>query len=484
MSTRRWLDAGAIALALLVAVVNFAVGVGDLSYFGDEVFSIDVAREPLGDVLDHTRATEIAPPAYYYALHLWISVTGAEEELGLRLPSLLAAVLLVVAVYGLARSVAGRAASALAAALVALSPLVLTYAQQVRAYSLALLLVTAAAALAIVGTAGGARGRAARAACVALCVAALWTHYTTALVVAPLLAWIAVTGWRQHSRGVAIGCVGVAALALVPLAQDQLSRGSEEHPSAALSARNAIDVLATPFDGRDITVLGLGIAAAALVVVALVHLAMGIASSGDRGPRLLVLACAVVPLAVVGLLAIGGQDIAWSRYTAVAAPFVIVCIAVLVDALRGPLALAVAALAVALAVVGAVRAHGRAGEYPATREVVMAAADGWRAGDVFVLTLNGTVNQSLTHYTGRALPPRATVVPPLPAAIEQAVNDGNRLWLVSPEVSAREIAAGLGGRFAICGVERFAAAAPLQLTLAAPTRTGSAGSSTACGTGR
>lgn len=485
----------ALVAICAVALVNFLWGAGELSYFGDETFSIDVAREPLGDpMLDHLRATEIAPLAYYVLLHAWIEVTGAAREIGLRLPSVLAGLALVVATWRLAGAVGSRAVSVAAAMLVATSPLVLTYAQQVRAYALVMLLVTAAAAAAVAAARGG--PRALGWASALLCAGAAWTHYTALPVVAAIVGWSIVSSRRSRESLVQAGVVALAVLLVAPLARAQFARGSEDHDSARLSWRTAHEVIGTPFDGRDIAPLWLA-AAGAIVVAAAVALQTAAARSVPRpaaarapvgaadisdersggaadisaarlaggvglsDPRVLVLACGVGPVLLLLVLAVAGADVLWSRYTAVAAPFLAVVIGLAADSPQRRARL-LPLLAVVLAVAGSVRAHSRPGQFPATRAVVEAAAADWRRGDRLVLTLDFAVNASLQHYGRRELPPGAPLEPPVPETLERP---GARLWIVSPRIPRGAFANLLPAGAELRRVQVFEAAAPLQLTL-------------------
>lgn len=464
-----------LVAALVVAAVNVLWGIASLSLFGDEVFSIDVAREPLADPLfDRLRATEIAPPVYYVLLHGWIEATGAVRDMALRLPSAAAGVALVAVTYRLAALVGGPRAARVAAVLVALSPLVLTYGQQVRAYAPVMLLVTGAAVAAVTSARGGPRARALGWTSTVLCVAAVWTHYTALPVVAAIVAWslLAAPG-PGRDRIARPAVVGLATLLVLPLARAQFDRGSEDHAGAGLSGRTALEVLGTPFDGRDIAPIGLVAAGAIVVAFAVVaavrEMRFGLAPRDERvggwaDPRVLLLACGVGPVVVFLLLGLGGADVVWSRYTAVAAPFLVVLVALLADAPQRTLHGVVLA-AVVLAAVGSIRVHGREGTFPATAEVVEAVDEGWREGDVLVLTLNGTVNASLQHYARRDLPAGASLAAPAPETFERA---RGRLWVVTPEIDRAALASYLPEGSTVEGTQVFDAAAPLQLTLVRP----------------
>ena len=143
----RW----ALPAVLLLAGLNFIWQLGASSYFVDEVLSVNVASQPPGHVLHWVATTEITPPGYFYFLHEWLGRFGKHHpEWIARLPSALAGVLLVAAVYWLASLVCRKRATPLfGAALAACSPFVLEFAQRAQGYVFVALAVTVAVAAAI-----------------------------------------------------------------------------------------------------------------------------------------------------------------------------------------------------------------------------------------------------------------------------------------------------------------------------------------------
>ena len=89
--------------------------------------------------------SESAPPLYYALAWVWTQLTGT-GEVGLRSLSALAGVATVPVAYLLGAELRGRRAGIVAAALVAVNPMLLWYSQEARGYAL-LALLTAAAAL-------------------------------------------------------------------------------------------------------------------------------------------------------------------------------------------------------------------------------------------------------------------------------------------------------------------------------------------------
>lgn len=89
-------------LTLVAAVLGFWK-IGSASVWLDEAASHALARAPFGDFLAEAAAKEANMSAYYLLLRpfLWLG----DSEVALRLPSALAAIGLVPAVYAVARRV-------------------------------------------------------------------------------------------------------------------------------------------------------------------------------------------------------------------------------------------------------------------------------------------------------------------------------------------------------------------------------------------
>src|SRR5438046_6521766 len=95
--SRRW-------LLLVLYFVAFALRLFHLDYqslWYDEGFSWWLSAQPLDQIIART-ASDIHPPLYYVALHVWMLLTGS-SEFALRYLSVVPGVLLVPAVFLLAR---------------------------------------------------------------------------------------------------------------------------------------------------------------------------------------------------------------------------------------------------------------------------------------------------------------------------------------------------------------------------------------------
>lgn len=209
-------------LVVGLAALNFLWQLGSPSLYIDEAFSWSAAAASAEVLFDRVRVNEVAPWTYYLGLHAWIFGFDSQDEWFMRLPSALAGVALVGVTYRSGLLVMGRAPALLAAGLTAASPLVLTYAQQVRAYAFAMLLVATAVWSALEAQrAADRRQRAWLAVMVVSSIAAFWTHYTVPLVLAPLLLWVVRARWlSRRARLTATATVALGWLGVVPLMLD------------------------------------------------------------------------------------------------------------------------------------------------------------------------------------------------------------------------------------------------------------------------
>ena len=435
---RPWLPYAAVLA--LGAVVIFA-GLGRSSFFIDEIFSWNASAHGLSGIGDAVQQAEVTPPLYYLILHGWITLTGAESEFMLRMPSALAGVGLVAAVAWLGTIVAGRRAGVIAGALAALSPLALQYAQEVRAYVFVMLAVTIAGA-AVVKLAHEPQRRRWLALAIGASVIAVLLHYTAALVLFPL--WV----WLQRERQVpmvarlAVGAaLALPFLALIPLLLSQLGAGhhnAEANAYARITPLGLLRLFATPFDGRALDGIALSYQLGLLAMVdAVALLAFADRFRHLRTRWLLVGAC-VLPLVAVLIVSCFLQPLAVTRYTAVAAPFMLVAIAVV--ALRVPRAIGVGLLACAFAAgaIGVGAANTESGQWPDVRSAMEDVGAGWQAGDVVVGLENLAFEDAMSYYD-RELPAAAGPSEGYFSAWDalhnrqarRALARGGRVWVVS-----------------------------------------------------
>jgi mannosyltransferase len=130
-----WIVAGLTALAALLRFLTLGVQ----AYHHDEAIT---AYRVLGgsffDAMNAVGFSESAPPLYYVLAWPWTQLTGT-GEFGLRSLSALAGVATVPVAYLIGTELRGRRAGLMAAALVAVNPMMLWYSQEARAYALLVL---------------------------------------------------------------------------------------------------------------------------------------------------------------------------------------------------------------------------------------------------------------------------------------------------------------------------------------------------------
>jgi len=473
----------ALPSILVVAAVNFFWQLGSSSYYVDEALSIEHALPPLHDIDAVVRMSESTPWTYFVGLHEWIYRTGSQAEWVLRLPSALAGLGLVAAVYWLGRLLAGRSAALIAASLVALSPLVLQYAQQVRVYVFLMLAVTVAVAASVSATRSTRRPGRWLLVAGAASVLATWLHYTGVFVIAPLAIWVGLQpGLRRSARAAFIATNALALIPLVPLYLDQRSHSPEGQLVGipGLTWTTAAQVLGTPFDGRTIAeldafrVIGVLVIATSVVAVTIVWRRRRLESWG------LLSIIAVAPLAALLALGIDGQHVVLTRYTAVAAPFLLIILAIAVTRLplRWGGALAIAALAVAIA--GVVRTHQPSGYHLDAKGAIDFIQQHRRPNDTVITPGSHGSEPQFNYYAARRLRPLPRMVGGNnPQAVRAILRAKQRTWTITARPagadtianirpSLRRALAPLG--YDIGAIRLFPSLVPLLVTLLRPLR--------------
>jgi len=433
----RFAVAGLIAAGFALRLVSMR---GSLWY--DESFSAWLATLPLQQLLTATLA-DVHPPAFYLLLKATVMALG-DSEFVLRLPSLIAGLALIGAVYRLSASLKMSNPARLgAAALVALLPFQIYYSTEARSYALQMLAIVLAA-LGLVERRG--------VLLVAGSLAALYLQHTAALAVAALFvaAWF-VLPWRRwlaYALAVAVGYLPGAVLLAI---QAGAVGGGYwilplNHPGRVA---DVLDNLLWWMPHNPLPVTGLVTGLAVVLILA-------------DTPRLwneqrLALIMWTIPL----LLAVGAsllwQPVLIARILAPAAPFFYVLIANVTTRSR-PRALWWAVAGLAIVTVNGAMITGRAGRPPAAQVYKIPGyqpGDGiyhfnvgtllpysyyWPQADQYLFSQNNTLASSLSQASKTAM------------GIQQAKFANvkckhNRWWIITldnPTSTPTELAASSG----------------------------------------
>ncbi len=225
------------ALTALAAALRFAT-LGVQSYHHDEIVTASrVLRDGFWHAMDAVGFSESAPPLYYALAWVWTQVTGT-GEFGLRSFSAAAGVATVPVAYLIGAELHTRRTALIAAALVAVNPMLVWYSQEARAYALLILLTSLSLlhflrSLPANGDVPQLRGHGWYLSCGTSPSVVWWgvfsglalaTHYFAAFPVGVEALWLLRRyggEWRRLLPGLAV--IGGMALALLPLLAHQMS---------------------------------------------------------------------------------------------------------------------------------------------------------------------------------------------------------------------------------------------------------------------
>jgi len=132
----------AVLIALVLAAALRLYNLGAESLWNDELATVSITRfGPFAPQTWNAIAHDVHPPGYYFLIAAWQLVFG-DSEGSLRLPSALAGIAFCWALYAFARRYLSPAIAIVAIYISAVSPFLIKYSQEARAYSLVCLLVT------------------------------------------------------------------------------------------------------------------------------------------------------------------------------------------------------------------------------------------------------------------------------------------------------------------------------------------------------
>jgi 4-amino-4-deoxy-L-arabinose transferase-like glycosyltransferase len=214
------------AALALVCVAGAALRFATLdvqSLWYDEAVTAQLLRLDLGGLLHAIPDSESSPPLYYVLAWLWTHVFGT-GEVGLRSFSALLGTATIPVVWALGRRLGGERAGLVAAAIVAVNPLLVWFSQEARAYALLVLLAALATLWSLRALEQPRPGRAAAWGIVAALAVA--THYYAIFLVAPQALWLVARLPSARARAAALAPLAIALAALAPLALGQRANDS------------------------------------------------------------------------------------------------------------------------------------------------------------------------------------------------------------------------------------------------------------------
>jgi mannosyltransferase len=304
---------GALSLALAAIIVvgaglRFAT-LGLQRFWPDEAVTAGLLRLDVSDLLTAMSTTESTPPLYYLLARGWALVFGT-GELALRSLSALSGTLTIPVAYAIGATLASRRAGLAAAGLTAVSPALIWYSQEARAYSLFVLL----GALSLLFVARVSRHGSGRdlAWWTVTALLALLTHYFAVFLVAVEAVWLLAAHERRRLAAAAIAAVAAGGAALLPLALHQSHQGNLDFIGDTPLATRLVDTGQLFLAGPTAERLEPAVAVVALAAFGALILA-STASERERRTVLLLSALALAGIAAPAALALAGVDYVLGR---------------------------------------------------------------------------------------------------------------------------------------------------------------------------
>ncbi|RMF93286.1 MAG: hypothetical protein D6734_10395, partial [Candidatus Schekmanbacteria bacterium] len=117
-----------------VAVLVYSYKLSEISFWIDEIQTTTYIKESFWEMIRLVTQKEACPPLYYIMLHT-AHLLGANDELTLRIPSLLLAFFSIITIYFLAKELYSAREGIISSFLLAISPLFIICARDARLYS-------------------------------------------------------------------------------------------------------------------------------------------------------------------------------------------------------------------------------------------------------------------------------------------------------------------------------------------------------------
>jgi uncharacterized membrane protein len=325
----------------------------------DEALSVNIARLPVGDLLEALRH-DGHPPLYYLLLHWWMALVG-EGDVAVRALSGIFAVAALPLAWVAGRRLAGVSGGRWALVVVALSPYWVRYGTETRMYSLVMLLVLGGYLMLVDALE---RPRAWRLAGLAVVSGLLLlTHYWSFYLLASVGAVLAVRAWRRPEGRVAtvrvLAAIAAGGLLFLPWLGGFLYQSANTGTPWGEPFRPTAVVQATLSDMGGGTVTEAQLYGSAVVLLALVALF----TTRSAGREMVLdlrtaptvryeIAVVVLVLALGAVVGLATSATFQSRYAAVVVPLILLAAAVGVTRVPGRARLVAGAVYVILSLIG------------------------------------------------------------------------------------------------------------------------------------
>ena len=223
-------------ITALAAALRFST-LGVQVLWVDESVTVFLLKLDLSHMLEVIPKTESTPPLYYVVAWLWTHAFGTGNA-GVRSLSALFGTATVPVVYAAARELCDRRTAFAASGLAAVSPFLVWYSQEARAY--ALLVFLGAVSLWLLARLLRRWSPHEVALWALVSSLALATHYFALFLIVPQALWLLTASGRRRGAVLAVGVVGAAGAALLPLALHQQANFSDWISESSLARRLAL----------------------------------------------------------------------------------------------------------------------------------------------------------------------------------------------------------------------------------------------------
>ena len=327
-ATVLWTLAGLTALGV---ALRFST-LGLQSYHHDEVITAGrVISGSFAHMLHEVKVSESNPPLYYALAWGWAKLFG-NAEFGLRSLTALFGAATIPAAYLAARELASRRTGLIAAAIVAVNPVLIWYSQEARSY--AVLIFFCALSLAFFARSLRTRDGRDLALWAASSALAFSSHYFAAFLIAIEAAWLLVE-LRSRRRAVALAIGGIAAVvvALSPLIVAQTNPGHIGWINHTPLLERLVETGAVFLIGETGHVISeptrwLFAAIPALLVLAALGLGAWRGSAREKRGMAIGLGLGVGVIVLATLAALAGKDYLIARNVLPALPPLVVAVAI------------------------------------------------------------------------------------------------------------------------------------------------------------